>query len=148
MSTLTDAEQQTLILALVGDDDQGTVAAVLPILWKQTAGATSDDQRRLQTQLLAVDVLLARVRGRVSFRTADGTQVTEAQLTENLQTMRRNVLDDLARLQQVESGPVIGDLSTTAPVEPPDGSFVDANDRAYRGDPYRPPMSSRRRFTP
>lgn len=36
-------------------------------------------------------------------------------------------------------GSAVGALTTTAPVAPPIHGGIDANDRAYRGDPYRSP---------
>ena len=142
---LSDADQQTLILAQVGDDDSGTVARLLPILWSETDDAPTPRQRRERTKLLAIDVLLGAVRGRVSFRTADGTQVSEAELTANLQAMKGEARAELERLQLSEitdagGGYASGELAQTAPTAKPSDRTFDANDAAYRGDPYRPPF--------
>lgn len=138
---LTDAQHQLIILATVGDDDQGTVATILPILWEEQADQTDPRQRRLRVQLAAIGVLLGSVRGRVSWRSADGTQVSEKELTENLHRLREATMSDLAQAtQDAGSSYAAGVITQTTPIAPPTGYPVDASDAAYRGDPYRPPM--------
>lgn len=133
---LTEQQYIDLIVAEVGDDAASTLATTVPLYWGRHAGL-ADEARFLATKRDAIDVMLGRVRGQVRIVGVGGASIDAHQLTTHLQDMRALVQ------AQIESdtaasgaGGAVGALATPAPVPAPLGAF-DANDRAYRGDPYR-----------
>jgi hypothetical protein len=137
---LDTAGYQTQLIAEVGDDTVGTLAAAIDRLWTM-----HDEQPTIAAQYLyakrsAIDVMLARVRFGADFRDATGIGVSLDQLFKHLQAMRE---DTIGLIGEAEAGgSAVGELTTTAPVAPPTWAVTDANSRAYRGDPY---LSRKRR---
>lgn len=135
---LTDAQYQQLIVAEVGDDAQSTLASTVPVYWVRYSGIADLEARFLYAKLAAIDLMLGRVRGQVTIRDGDGASVDLNKLFDHLTTMRETVQTQIEGASQAGSASsAAGDLTTTAPIMPPAGSRIDANDRAYRGDPYR-----------
>lgn len=142
MAELTEQEYQDLIVAEVGDDARSTLASTIGVYWRRHDGYTDLDVRYLHVKLAAVDLMLGRVRGQVTIRDGDGASVDLNKLFDHLTAMRETVqaqiASGVASSGGASSGGGIGLLTKTAPQMPPAGSLLDANDTAYRGDPYRP----------
>jgi hypothetical protein len=140
--TLSESDYIQLIVAEVGDDGHMTLASTVPIYWARYAGIADLETRFLSVKLSAIDLMLGRVRGRVTIRDGDGASVDLNKLFDHLTTMREQVLGQINTVTQAgSSGAASGDLTHTAPVMPPAGSMGDANSADYRGNPYQ-----RRRF--
>lgn len=137
MTTLSDQQYQDLIVAEVGDDAAGTLALNVPLYWARRDGITDLETRHLYVKRDAINLMLGRVRGQVRIVGVGGASIDAHQLTTHLQDMRAAVqtLIDTG-IDAASAGGAAGELTTTAPIAPPDGSFVDANNRLYRGDPY------------
>jgi hypothetical protein len=141
MAELTEQEYQQLIVAEVGDDSTRTLASTVGVYWRRYDAYTDLEVRYLHVKLAAVDLMLGRVRGQVTIRDGDGASVDLNKLFDHLATMRETVqaqIDIGVGAGSAASGGAIGVLTKTAPIMPPAGSLLDANDPAYRGDPYRP----------
>lgn len=143
MAELTEQEYQDLIVAEVGDDAASTLASTVGVYWRRYDGYTDLETRYLQVKLAAIDLMLGRVRKQVDFRDPAGISASAHQLFTHLTQMRDIVQDQIDSGAGVASsgaaaGGGIGLLTKTAPQMPPAGSLLDANDTAYRGDPYRP----------
>lgn len=137
MATLSEQEYQDLIVAEVGDDASGVLALNVPLYWARRDGITDLEARFLSVKRDAILLMLGRVRARVNVQGL-GFSRSDDQLTTHLQDMLATVDAAIALGGSVaNAGGATGELTTTAPIVPPDGSFVDANDRAYRGDAYR-----------
>lgn len=134
---LDAAGYQVQIIAEVGDDAAGTLAASMDRLW-----TSADSQPTLYGQYLyakraAIDVMLAKARNQVDFKALDRS-VSLGQIFTHLQAIRQDTQDQIDQeVISAAAGGASGELTTTAPIAPPPGSLIDANDRAYRGDAYR-----------
>lgn len=142
MAELTEQEYRDLIVAEVGDDAQSTLRSTIGVYWRRYDAYADLETRYLHAKLAAVDLMIGRVRSRVTIRDGDGASVDLNKLFDHLTTMRETVEAQIARGigagSAAASGGAIGLLTKTAPQMPPAGSLLDANDTAYRGDPYRP----------
>lgn len=142
MAELTAQEYQDLIMAEVGDDARGTLAWAIDTYWRRYDAYADLESRYLHVKLAAIDLMLGRVRGQVTIRDGDGGSVDLNKLFDHLTAMRETVQSQIASGvgagSAASSGGAIGQLTKTAPQMPPAGSGYDANDTAYRGDPYRP----------
>lgn len=138
MTTLSEQQYQDLILAEVGDDASRVVESTIALYWQRFAAIADLETRSLYVKRACIDLLLGRARKQVTFKDASGATVDLNKLFDHLTTMR-NDIDSLIETQSTaaSAGGAAGDLTHTAPVMPPSGARVDANDRAYRGDPYR-----------
>ena len=135
---LSEDQYQQLIIAEVGDNAQGTLASTVPIYWARYDAIADLETRYLYAKLASVDLMLGTVRGQVTIRDGDGASVDLNKLFDHLTTMREQVADLIAiTIQTGSAGGATGDLTKTAPVMPPAGSLVDANDPDYRGNPYQ-----------
>lgn len=134
---LDEAAYKEQIIDEVGDDTAGTLASRITRLWTKHDNQPTLEHQYLYAKRSAIDVMLARVRGQTTIRDGDGASVDLNKLFDHLQAMRSFVTDLITEAESgTSSGGAVGDLTTTAPIAPPSTSFVDANDRAYRGDPY------------
>lgn len=143
---ITDEQYQEAILKQVGDVN-GVVAAEIEVYWEMFA-----DQEPVRLQFLyakreAIDLLQGYVREQVNQRDPE-LAVDYSDKLKALQTMRNNVTAEIAKLEAAAADdavdedtearqPVIGELTTTAPISPDFCGQADANDRRYRGDAYR-----------
>ena len=142
MAELTEQEYQELIVAEVGDDARRTLASTVGVYWRRYDAYSDLELRYLHVKLAAIDLMLGRVRGQVTIRDGDGASVDLNKLFDHLTAMRELVTTQIASgvgsSSAASSGGAIGQLTKTAPQMPPVGGPLDANDTAYRGDPYRP----------
>lgn len=134
--SLTDEQYQQLIIAQVGDDEAGTLATNVPILWAQYADESAT-LRFLLTKRGAIECMQARVRKQVSFRALDGASVQLSDLLSHLATLYDQVQNQITAAESSGVLPQIGELTTIAPITPE--LPPDANDARYRGQPYPPP---------
>lgn len=133
---LSEQQYQDLIVAEVGDDASAVLASTVPLYWARYS-AYDLETRFLYTKRAAIDLMLGRVRAKVDVQVFEGPRKSMSQLFDHLTQMRATVEALISTADQVGSaGAASGDLTTTAPIMPPAGSRIDANDRAYRGDPY------------
>jgi len=140
---------QSLIVTQVGDTSDALIASQIATLWD-----LNDDQSTLKLQFLttkraAIEMLMGTVRQQVTFEIAGDHRRQQSDKLKNLQIMLATVNDEIDRYAASGIGTdsdfaaATGDLTTTTPISPPSAAGPDANDRAYRGDPYR-----RRRYSP
>jgi hypothetical protein len=134
---LTDAQYKSLIILQCGDTANGTLATNIDLLWDKNDDRADLGTRFLYTKRDAIDVLMAAVRSKVSFKALDGASVNLSDLMKHLQMMRDDVERLIDEQAQIANAPAIADIETTAPIMPPD-FWPDANDPRYKGDPYQP----------
>lgn len=134
---LTAAEYQDLIVAELGGD--ATVSAQIGTLWSETDDAATLREHYLRAKIKAIRLLMGSARLQVTFRALNGASVNLSDLFKNLREMLEDAEAELRADTAAQGGYESGEITKAAPVEQPDDSPVDANDRAYRGDPYRPP---------
>lgn len=137
---VTDQQLIDLIVAEVGDDAAGTVGRLIGTLWEVYAdkARVAPRLRYLYAKRASIDALLGSVREAVTFVDGDA-RVELIQKTANLRAMRGEVQAEIAAVEaraRAGRGAATGALTATAPVDPPAGGRVDANDRRYRGDAY------------
>lgn len=137
---LTDQQYQDLIVAQVGDDASGTLAAQIAVLWAQYAGEP-EPLRYLYAKRGAIEVMQAVARKLASFKALDGASVDLGQLFRHLEAMYRQVQEQIAEAEQTGVVPQLDQLTVTAPIDAPNALWPDANDPLYRGQPYPPPPS-------
>lgn len=137
---LTEAQYKALIVAEVGDDAAGTVAAQIDVLWDLYADQ-SDAARYLRTKRHAITLLMGSVRTQVNTTGFDGSKIEWSDLLANLQAMLDAVDAEIAASAAAAgAGGVSGVLTRTAPIAAPAGwAGADANSRGLRGDAYRQP---------
>lgn len=134
---LTADQYQTLIIAEVGDDAAGTLAANMATLWTSNDTAASDYAHYLLTKRSAIDLLLGGARFQADFQALDTSSVKLDQLWQHLMDMRELVEDALAQLGASAGGGIaVGALTQTAPILACPWEN-DPNSRRLRGDPLR-----------
>jgi hypothetical protein len=137
----TAAEYQQFLIEEFQND---TVTANIARYWALSAGAT-DALTYLRTRLYILDLALTGAVGKVSFKALDGSSVEQSDYFDHLLELRKLAAAELQAAAGDVGGVAVGTLLKTAPIEPPCGFQPDANDRAFRGDPYR---RTRRRNPP
>lgn len=147
---LTADQYKTLIITEVGDDEASSLAAQMEIYWEM---AGMEVARALPTlknsalvllhtyryaKLKAIDLMLGKVRKKVTQTSNTGASTKLSELTDNLEGMRSALLDDIKSFEEkmTRAGrrPVLGMRSATGMTEPPSG-FPDPNSAVYRGEP-------------
>lgn len=134
---LTAAEYQALLVAMFGNQ---TVTDNILTYWQAAGQPYSDDDPGLiylATRLYVLDLALAGAIGKVDFRALNGASVSQSQEFDHLMALHKLWSDELAAGVQSSAGARVSQIAKTAPIEPPYTTMPDANDRAYRGDPYR-----------
>lgn len=135
---LTADAYKAQIVDEVGDTASGHIAANVSTYWTMYDHVTSLHLRYLYAKRKAIDVLLGKVREQVDMTGVEGVRAALDQKSKHLLAMRETVEADIkATTMQGAGQPTIGTLTQTAPVMPPVTGGIDANDRRYRGDPYR-----------
>lgn len=133
------------VIAEVGDNDAGLLAAQIDLIWGTFAAAKSTVPalQFFYAKLIAIDMMLGTVRQDVDY--ADlALKESLTDLMENLLKMKVSVKEDLAaaivtagQASGARRGGVSGVITRQAPSTPPWPGGIDANDAAYRGDAYR-----------
>ena len=141
---LSEQEYKDLILSDLPETTDGRLALNVDVLWTRFDTITDLEAHYLSTRLAAIDLLLGAAAQLVSFRTSSGSSVQASDVFDHLTKLRELAVAAIGGTSA--SGSAAGQLTATAPIDPPfgAGSVPDANDRAYRGDPYR----SRKRWGP
>lgn len=136
---LTEEQYIALIIAGIGGDtDDSVLATNLPLFWQARDSIDDLNARALLVKLDAIDLLLGQTWRKVSFKALDGASVNLSDMFKHLLDLRDAVQAAADRGDTLASvGGAVGELTTQAPVAPPFVGWPDANDRAYRGDPYR-----------
>lgn len=134
---LTEAEYQALIVAELGGD--ATVSAQIATLWSETDDSATLREHYLRAKVKAIRLLMGTARLQVSFKALNGASVNLSDLFKHLRELLEATEAELAASATAAGGYESGEITKTAPVEQPDSAPFDANDRAFRGDPYRPP---------
>lgn len=134
---LSDLQQQSLIIAQVGDYD-GIVAQHMAAIWEQHSSRTAV-LRALYAKRDAIDLLLGSVRELVDFTGPNGVSMQQSQRADILGQMRKSCLADIERSEKSAAGsvgmPASGMIKAVAPISsdfPPGG-----NDPRYRGTTYQ-----------
>lgn len=133
---------QSLIVAEVGDTASNLIAGQIATLWTLNDDQPTEKLQYLHTKRAAIGMLMGAVREQVSQQGTDGVRTDLSDKLKNLSLMlaaTERGIADLLTQSQAGIGPQSGELTTTTPISPPCPSGPDANDRAYRGDPYRRP---------
>lgn len=138
---MTAEEYQQL---LIDEFQNATVTANMSRYWAFAAGAT-DAMTYLRTRLYIFDLALTGAVGKVSFKALDGSSVEQSDYFDHLLRLRELAAAELQAAANDAGGIGVSTILKTAPIEPPCGFQPDANDRAFRGDPYR---RTGRRFPP
>lgn len=134
--SLTDIQQQSLIIAQLGDYD-GILAQNMAIVWEQHASRTTQ-LRTLYVKRDCIDLLLASVRELVDFTGPNGVTLRSSQKADILNQMRKDCLADIERQERrIVRGTAgaSGMIKTVAPVTA--DSPPDSNNPRYRGTPYK-----------
>lgn len=146
---LDSTQYQALIVLEVGDVG-GFIATNVSTLWTLYDSQDDDYLHYLYSKRKAIDLLMGKVREQVnqSGPPESAVRIDLSDKLKALQTMRGNVTAEIGLLEAAAADdagdddlatrqPVIGELTTTAPIGPEFCGGVDGNDRAYRGDVYR-----------
>lgn len=155
---LTTAIVQARILERTGDFDP-TTGDALPVgmgggflaqqiggVWAQYADKAYVAPR-LQELYVERDLFeryRAAIQDRYDFSDSDA-KFALSQRVDTLKVRRDTVqerIDALEAMAAANRAPAVGAITATAPVSPPFQGGIDANDRRYGGDPYRPRYGS------
>ncbi len=125
---ITDAEQQALIIAQIGDE-QSVLATNIPQLWQQWSGKA-----------------LVHPELQVLYVTRDCIRLVLPNYRNKAVTMLTSIQAEIVRVEakaRSTRGGAIAQLTTVTGSVPPDSPnapapspYIDANDPMYRGDPY------------
>ena len=143
---LTDAQYKQLVILQTGDTADLALTTNIDLLWElHTDKAALPELRFRYVKREAIGVVLGKLREQVSFTGPGQLSMSLHQRIDTLIAMDGLLRAEIVRLEAAGVGhaPAAAQLITPAPVVPPGGSGVDANDRAYRGDPYRRTRSGR-----
>ena len=138
---LTDQQYKDLIIDET-EDPGGIISKNIDVYWEieSDRGKVSKKLQYLYTFRKALMTLLTRAHKKVDFNSSGDLQVRLQQMSDNLQELydrTQSEIDELEKQIDSAGGGAVGQLTQTAPVMPPSRSGPDANDRRYRGDPYR-----------
>lgn len=131
---------QLIITSIGGDTTTNLLATTLPTLWAAHESVEDLNARALLIKVDAIELLLGQNWKYVSFKALNGASVSASDIFDHLLKLRQIAIEQAERGADLSSvGGAVGQLEATAPIDPPLGlgSYPDANDRAYRGDPYR-----------
>lgn len=161
---LSDLDTQLLLVQQVGDVDAASGDPVLPTtqgstgivmqnigrLWAAYAdkGGISQRLRALYVMRDAHDLAIGVLERLVDFSALDGTyRVSLSQRVKARQQQRADIVIEINKIERqllAAAGPVVGLLSTSAPISPPQPgerpqvsiNGPDANSPIYTGSPY------------
>lgn len=136
---MTEQEYIQLIITSIGGDTTSDLLATnLPIYWDLHAATSDDGVRAILVKVDGIRLLLGQNWKYVSFKALDGASVSASDIFDHLLKLLSLAQDELAQAQSVLSGGgALGQLTTTAPINPTCIGQPDPNDRMYRGDPLR-----------
>jgi hypothetical protein len=155
----TDTRQQNLILRLVGDNERdinglpnGPVGSIIQALWdvNQSYAKTGIPRHQYYKTLInAIEVMLGSLATGQVLEVGTKNQPIDDGKTKTLQALLETTqteLDTLTKQWSALRPPASGKIARTAPIQPGDDPRTvfepDANDRAYRGDPYFPQVTN------
>jgi hypothetical protein len=154
---LTTQQRQALLVLRVGDVDpetgdpttqtNGIVAANVALLWEAYAdkAAVDPDLQELYARRDALEMVRGVLASQVDFST-ENQSVKQSQRVQDYRDRSDAVTAEIQRLEAVAAAggaggglPVVGQLTTSAPIGPPSALGPDANNVRYGGSPYRCP---------
>lgn len=142
---VTESDYRALILAELGQAADSALARQLTVLWSIAGGVSGGNDRLqyLRVKRAAIDFLLADAHTAVDAKEGDASE-SFGQVFEHLLKLATAVDEAIAMALKSGAGrraPAVGQLNRTAPIQATDPAPptypLDANERAYRGDPYR-----------
>lgn len=133
---LTDDQEQLLIATQFGKTGDADFAALISLLWTKYDDLPAIDPR-LRPLMVRREALVSLITGLDAPGKWEEAGVSEdnSLALANLRFQLELVDKQLLRIQGAGAA-FVGQLTATAPI-PPRGSFLDPNDRFYRGDPLR-----------
>lgn len=142
---VTETEYRSLLLEELRQTEDSAVARQWGALWRMQGALSGGNTylRYLRVKRAAIDFLLSEKHAKVDSKEGDASE-SFGQIFEHLLDLAKATDTAIALAVKAGAGrraPVVGQLSRTAPRmptdQPPSNFPLDANDPAYRGDPYR-----------
>jgi hypothetical protein len=129
---LTEQQYKALLVVEL-DNAAGILSSQIDIIWTKNDSVTDLDLHYLYARRDAIDLMLTQAANQVSFKALDGASVNLSDVFDHLLKLREQVETSLAEAGG-GGGIALGQLTTTAPIQPTAGQS-DPNAIRLRGSP-------------